>query len=352
MRLPPLLVLFLGAALACACATEPARPAQATSAPLPPLPASPHYRVWHTGSTHDFVPGAERPTRAGLLLKGGGGDAESAWRWFVDCAAGGDVVVLRTFGGDGYQDYLYREIGGLASVTTIRFEGAEASHDPALLARLASAEAIFLAGGDQAQYLRYWRGTPLAAALGAHLAAGKPLGGTSAGLAVLGEFAYSADHPDITSERNLRSAEALADPFDPLITLDRGLLPIARLSGLVTDTHFSERERLGRLAVFLARLRAERPEAPRLVGLGVDEATALCVEPEGLARVHATKGGAVWLVQLEDVATLQAGRPLEAAFTARAVPTGGVVDLRTLEVAPPVPVRRLRASAGRVEDAP
>jgi len=59
---------------------------------------------------------------------------------------------------------------------------------------------------------------------------------------------------------------------------------------VITDTHFSERGRLGRLAAFLAKSEqlAQRP----LLGLGVDEAAAVAVEGDGTARVYASAPGA------------------------------------------------------------
>ena len=49
-----------------------------------------------------------------------------------------------------------------------------------------NADGIFIAGGDQSNYVRFWKGTPVAEALDPHVRAGKPIGGTSAGLAMLG----------------------------------------------------------------------------------------------------------------------------------------------------------------------
>ncbi len=324
-------------ALSVALLALAASPLFAASPPLPPLPPSPAYEVWHIGSPDDFVPAPSPkglPTavpRPGLLLMGGGGDVDDAWRWFVACAAGGDLIVLRAGGGDGYQKFLYETIGGLASVTTIKFNDATAATDPALLARLASAEAIFMAGGDQAKYITYWKDTPVAAALNAHLAAGKPLGGTSAGLAVLGEHYFSALLDTITTE------EALKNPFDEKLTLGTGFIAAPALAGVITDSHFMERERLGRLVAFLARLQADHPAAPRLVGLGIDEATALCIEPDAIARVHTAKSGSAWLVQLlaSPAATAAPGQPLVARASVIGLGPDSTLDLRTLEVTAP-----------------
>jgi hypothetical protein len=69
-----------------------------------------------TGDRKDAQPAQVRP---GLLLAGGGGDVDEAFRWFATRADGGDVVVLRASGSDGYNDYLHREIGGFNSVESI-----------------------------------------------------------------------------------------------------------------------------------------------------------------------------------------------------------------------------------------
>ena len=66
----------------------------------------------------------------------------------------------------------------------------------------------FIAGGDQANYVRGWKGTAIERAINAGIAEGKAIGGTSAGLAVLGEFVYGAlgDKPD---DKDLASTDVL-----------------------------------------------------------------------------------------------------------------------------------------------
>ena len=154
--------------------------------------------------------------------------------------------------------------------------------------------------------MNYWKGTPVATALNAHVRAGKPLGGTSAGLAVLGEFAFSAQ-----GEGSLTSEPALRDPFDPRVTLERDFLRFDLLRGVITDSHFSPRARLGRSLVFLARL-FDAGRSDRLLGIGVDEKVALAVEPDGSARVFASAPNArVWLLlPTRPPEVLEAGRPL------------------------------------------
>jgi beta-aspartyl-peptidase (threonine type) len=305
-------------------------------------PAS--YEYWLSGNPADARPAH---TRAGLLLSGGGGDVAAAWHWFVACAGGGDLVVLRASGGDGYQSYLAEKIGGCDSVETIKFNTASAARDPRVLEIIAQADGIFLAGGDQARYVNFWKGTPVAAALNAHLRAGKPLGGTSAGLAVLGEYYFAALADTITSEA------ALQDPFNAKVTVGRDFIAAPELVGLLTDSHFMARQRLGRLIVFLARVQqADQP--PWLAGLGIDEATALCVEPGGAARVHTEKNGLVWLVRpTQPPRVLAAGQPLQIeGVEVLGVGPASRLDLRTLGVTQPVSIRRVAATHGALHDSP
>ena len=234
-----------------------------------------HYLL---GDTAARTPGKVEP---GLLLMGGGDRNFDAIRWFMRKAGNGHIVVLRASQGGEIGEEFFNEVGGIASVETFVFKDRESAYDPAVLAALKRADGIFLAGGDQSRYVRYWRGTPVAAALDAHVRAGKPLGGTSAGLAVQGEYFYGA-----MDGGSQTSPAALADPLGDGNTIETGFLHLDALGGVITDTHFSERGRLGRLVAFVAKgeALADRP----LIGLGVDEDAAVAVEGDGRARVYAT----------------------------------------------------------------
>jgi cyanophycinase len=110
-----------------------------------------------------------------------------------------------------------------------------------------------------------------------------PVGGTSAGMAVMGEFVYSA-----MSASSLTSAEGLADPFHRDLTLDRDFLALPQMGGLITDQHLQERDRIGRTVAFLARLVADGWTAQGRA-VAADRETALHVDPvEGTAEVLAT----------------------------------------------------------------
>ena len=221
---------------------------------------------------------ADVTPEGGLILMGGSTDVDAAFEWASARAAGGDVVVLRTTGSDGYNLYLLNDIGGFDSVESMLVTSRALAEDDYVAWRVESAEVIFLAGGDQWTYVANWKDTPLEDAIHAAVARGAILGGTSAGLAVLGELAFSAENGSVTSP------EALADPYDPLVILETGFLALPLLGGVVTDSHFGARDRMGRLIAFQARADTDGL-ATTPIGLGVDEETALVVDASGAGAV-------------------------------------------------------------------
>jgi len=303
------------------------------------------YRHFMIGDRDAPTPG---PVSPGLLLMGGGDRNFDVMRWFMKKAGNGHVVVLRASQGNEVGEEFYEEVGGILSVETFVFKNRRPSNDPKILASLARADGIFIAGGDQARYVRYWKGTPIAEALDAHVRAGKPIGGTSAGLAILGEYLYGA-----MDDGSLRSPEALADPLGPANTIEADFLHIERLKGVVTDTHFKERERLGRLFAFLAKAETMTGTPRRsLIGLGVDESAALAVEADGSGRIYATDpGGIAWLVRGGFAETQVAGKPLSLRrVDVTGIGPGSVVHLPEGRVDAPVFQRAYRATGGRLQE--
>jgi len=216
-------------------------------------------------------------TSPGTLLLGGGKDLDEAFRWLIRKAGGGDIVVLRASGSDAYNAYI-QGLAPVHSVVTLKIDTPELARDPATVETIRNANAIFIAGGDQANYARLWKYSPLAGAIDSVATKGAPVGGTSAGLAILGGLAFTARQDTITS------AEALANPFDPRITLENGFLTMPYLGGIITDSHFTQRDRMGRLQVFLARA-LEDHLVSEARGIGIDEQTAVFVEADGTATV-------------------------------------------------------------------
>jgi len=212
---------------------------------------------------------------------GGGSKQDAAFRFLCERANGGDFLILRADTEDDYAQKFNEEIKAvcpLNSVATIVFSGREDSDDHKVADIIDQAETIFFAGGDQSNYVRFWQDTPAQEALNRHIAAGKPIGGSSAGLAILGEFSFASIIDTI------HSPEALADPYGNKVTLSRDFLKIPLLAGVITDTHFVKRDRLGRLLVFMARI-LQDGWADSVRAIAVEEDAAVLVEPNGFAKV-------------------------------------------------------------------
>jgi cyanophycinase len=237
------------------------------------------YRYFRIGSASDAHPSG---VRAGFALLGGGKDLDEAFGWLCGLSNGGDFLILRATGTDAYNPYV-NSLCRQNSVATLVIPNREAATDPFVAQAIRNAEAIFVAGGDQSNYINFWRGTPVQSALNDAIARGVPIGGTSAGLAILGEFVYSAQG-DTPGGPNLSSRAALENPFDTQVTIVRDYLKIPVLRGAITDTHFSARDHLGRLLVFMARI-LESGDAKTIRAIGVDQQTAVLVSADGQGSV-------------------------------------------------------------------
>jgi len=261
--------------------------------------------------------------RPGLALMGGG-EQDPALKWLCEHANGGDFLILRANTEDNYAQKVDDEIRALCplnSAATIVFSGRDDSDDPQLLAHIHAAQAIYIAGGDQSNYVRFWQDTPVQDALNQHIAQGKPLGGSSAGLAVLGEFSFSSMIDTI------HSPQALADPYGNKVTLSRDFLRIPLLAGIITDTHFVKRDRLGRLVVFLARI-LQDGWASRARAVGVEEGAAVLLEPDGQAKVIGA-GPAYFLEGREKPSVCRSKTPLTMrGIHVHRVPSGGAFNLK------------------------
>ena len=232
-----------------------------------------------------------------VMMAGGGSDLDEAFRWLCQKANGGDFLILRATGSDDYNSWVTKlcnnKLCHLNSVATLIIPNREAASDPAVATIISQAEAIFIAGGDQSNYIRGWQDTRVETAINAAIASGKPIGGTSAGLAVEGEFVYAClkDKPD---DKDLASTDVLPNPYFDRVTLVRNFLKIPHLENLITDSHFAKRDRLGRSLGFLARIMQDGwSQSPREIA--IDEKSAVLVEPDGKAKVVGTGKGAYFL---------------------------------------------------------
>jgi cyanophycinase len=255
-----------------------------------------------------------------VALVGGGYDVGEAFRWLIaragiTKATGGRFLIIRASGSDAYNPYIYSKLGdvdtttprnyemvggidlGLTSVETLIIPNRKMAEDPFVLNVVARANVIFIAGGDQADYYNKWQETALNKVLQQAIRAGIPVGGTSAGTAMLGQYAFAALNDTV------ESTDALKHPFSRYITIDPlntssnkfvqkgSFLNIPSLAKVITDDHMNTRDRLGRLFAFVARIgdgcSGGVENFSSVVGMGIDEETALLVSGKaGQARVE------------------------------------------------------------------
>jgi cyanophycinase len=243
---------------------------------------------------------ASAPNYGGVLL-GGNGDVDEATQFLCEHSGGGDIVVLRASGADEYNSD-FHDACPANSVTSLVITSTDGARDPYVAKTIHDAHAIFISGGDQSNYVRFWSGNPVQKEINAAVARGVPLGGTSAGLAVQGEFAFSAMQDTVTSP------EALANPYDPRVTLERDFLAIPQLKGLITDSHFSQRERMGRSIAFLSRI-VQDGWVKEVHGIGIDETTAVLVD--ALGGAHVVGKNASYFMTLDHAPEMcEPGKPL------------------------------------------
>jgi cyanophycinase-like exopeptidase len=235
-----------------------------------------NFTSYFTGNIQDTI----TTPQGGICLMGGATEDDNAMQWFLQRANGGDVLVLRTSGSNGYNTYLYSSLGvNVNSVETIVCNNSSASYDPYVMQRIQQAEAIWFAGGDQWTYVSSWRNTPVDSLINLGIQQRKiVIGGTSAGMAIQGSHYFSAQNGTVTS------ATALSNPYSTSVTVDStSFLDNNILSGIITDTHFDNPDRKGRLSAFLARMYMDYGLMGKAIAC--DEYAAVCIDTLGVARV-------------------------------------------------------------------
>ncbi len=248
--------------------------------PNAPKPTKPVARPASMGIVGDSTD-VKTTTSAGVVIMGGGADVDAAIKWMIARSGGGDVVVIRSSGTDAYNAYI-KGLGTVNSVETLKIDSRKLADDASVAHIIRNAEMLFIAGGDQADYVGYWKGTKVMAAINYLLTEKKvPVGGTSAGAAILGNYYFSAERG------GLESVDALVNPYGQRVSIGKDdLLRTPFLQNVITDQHFSQRGREGRSTVLLGRIMKDWNKTP--YGIAVDEKTAVCIDENGIAEVIGT----------------------------------------------------------------
>jgi cyanophycinase len=252
--------------------------------------------------------GTSNTTAAVMLIGGaesGAEGEEEATKWFLERADKGDYLVLR-FGGIRKQaewicDNFPEEISSASELAINTRRGANSQE---VEDYIRDAEALFIAGGDQTKYRNTWEGTYTEDAINYLINEKKvPIAGTSAGMAILGEYYYAPEYDGVVS------SEILDDPFNRNTDdINRGdFLSVPILKDTITDTHLDRlnpprytETRYGRILGFLARV-VEDNALPSY-GIGAEEGAFIAVDENGIATVFGNgtnRGADAYFLQAE-----------------------------------------------------
>lgn len=268
-----------------------------------PIPGTPELTLYHLDRS-----GIRRGKPGfGLCLMGGGTKDPNALRWMVERAGHGHGVVLDV---REHPDELTNpesttrslaEIEGFRRLTTLVVDCREKANHPMVMVFLDQADAIFLPGGDQTRYWETWQGTKVQRVINRRLAARSlVLGGSSAGMHIMGGIVHTPG-----PGRSVASQEALDDPYleaDPVadragITFRQRFLLVPGLANTITETHWSERDRMGRSIAFLARIIQDGLRTWETASvLACDEGVAACIDRRGASRIFGAGTGSAFRI--------------------------------------------------------
>jgi cyanophycinase len=219
---------------------------------------------------------AEAP-RGTLFIAGGGDLSEELCAEFVRIAGGrgtARVAVVPMASEDAASSgeesaERWRRLGAKAFVLNLsRDEAADAK----MVSALDDATGVWFGGGDQARLAAVLRDTPVLAKIVERYHGGAVIGGTSAGAAIMSAWMITGNQvrPETSPEPTYYDDEFPRIARDTIeVAPGFGLLPTA-----IVDQHFIRRERANRLLTAVL----ERPE---LLGVGIDEGTAVIVSSDG-----------------------------------------------------------------------
>ena len=231
------------------------------------------------------------------MLVGGGGEGYGSWSdqpysWFVQKADSGKIINIDVDETSDWYPTYFISLGADLTSRSLQISSIEDANNFLTYQELLSADGIFIEGGDQWDYITTWKNTYVQTAIEFVYNNGGVIGGNSAGMAILGEVVFDAEHGSLTSD------QAAYNPYHYRLSLTDDFLSI--LSNVITDSHFNERGRLGRLIVMLAR-RSQDFEQD-LLGIGVEYKTAFCIDENMVGEVH---GEMVTIVSKTDSSDIQ-----------------------------------------------
>lgn len=259
------------------------------------------------------------PARGTLFIVGGGTQPLPLVQEFVRRAGGSRarIIVFAMASASGERSgeesaARFRTMGAAARNVWITREQANSDSVARLLD---GATAVWFGGGDQNRLTAVLRGTRTETAIRARFEQGAVVGGTSAGAAVISTPMITGD--ELGERRD--TTQAWTRVQRGTVAVDSGF---GYLTNAVVDQHFLRRKRHNRL---LSLVFAQPPH----LGVGIDEGTAIIVEPSGLWRVEGASSA--FIVDAREAQRTDTGAPVLGASGARLhlLPAGSTFDPAT-----------------------
>lgn len=198
--------------------------------------------------------------KGALVIGGGGGLPTDVLKRYIDLAGGVDslIVVVTTAYGDPIpanpaEVRLLRTAGAKNVKTLHTFDRKEADK-PEFVKDLKEAKGVWFSGGRQWRFVDSYEGTETEKAFRDVLNRGGVIGGSSAGASIQSEY-MPRGHP-------LGNLVVMAEGYE------RGF---GYLPGVAVDQHFFARKRPADMTKLMATY-------PQLLGIGIDEGTAIVVQ--------------------------------------------------------------------------
>jgi cyanophycinase len=268
-------------------------------------------------------PAPREAPHGSLVIVGGGPRPPEIRQRFVDLAGGAGKANIVVFamaseecreGGDGEVAAL-RALGADAESRCLTRADADADSN---VARVAKATGIWFGGGDQSRLTGALKGSRVEAMMHQRFAARAVIGGTSAGAAVMSAVMITGD------ERHRGGDRLPSDSSDAFLTIARDNVITAPGFGFITnavvDQHFFRRKRHNRLVSVVL-------EHPELIGVGIDESTALIVDSLGKWSVIGASAAIVYDARQAATITAPGARTLGATGIQMSVlPAGSRYD--------------------------
>ena len=217
-----------------------------------------------------------QPPKGNLIIVGGGDTPDDVYVRFVALSGGlgkTRIAVLPMASSKFNEEVteVMEDFHRLGADTELVNLSNEEAKSEAVVKHLEKFDAYWFSGGDQSRLLKALAGTPALDVIVQRYKEGATIGGTSAGASVMSTVMLTGRMQKPHNEEEVE-----------LLNIAKGMMEVSKgfgvIKGAIVDQHFMKRARYNRLVSAVL-------DHPQLIGIGIDEETALLVRPDGIWEV-------------------------------------------------------------------